>query len=545
VSTEPDVSVIVPVYNTMPYLTECLDSLVAQTIGAERMEIVAVDDGSTDGSGKELDRFAQQHPGVFTVLHQENSGGPAAPNNRGLELAAGRYIYFVGADDYLHREALRRMVDEADEHGSDVVAGRMVGVNGRYVHQEIYASTDHDVQLYDSSLPWSMSNAKLFRRELVERHSLRYREHVPVGSDQIFTLEACVRARRISVLADDTYYFAVLRTDSSNITYRTPPEVNLACAREIMTAAAQLIGTGPQRDAILRRHFAWELYKVLTVGFLELDPSRQEALCRGVAALADEFLTDAIHDSLTVRRRVLVCLAQAGELDILREVVRQQAEDSVPPVVLDAGHAYLAYAGFRGGRPRVADRCYEIIGAGLAGQIAARVELLSLRWEKGRHELDLVVALRVGMSGPAAVDAATVRLAAVPVGEGHDGAPFRGHDHAGMTTAVPVSLEAVPEHAATLALGRLPMGPLLDSQPTGTRKWAVRLLVDLAGTTHEVPVPDGRPPTWRRRGHRGRAYRVSARASHNARLMLTAHRIPRRELWRARLRTLKSVVGRR
>ncbi|NEE53439.1 glycosyltransferase, partial [Streptomyces sp. SID8455] len=63
-STTPDVSVVVAVYNTMPYLTECLNSLVRQSIGLDRLEIVAVDDGSTDDSGAELDRFAERYPGV-------------------------------------------------------------------------------------------------------------------------------------------------------------------------------------------------------------------------------------------------------------------------------------------------------------------------------------------------------------------------------------------------------------------------------------------------------------------------------------------------
>ena len=78
----PDVSVIVAVYNTMPYLTECLTSLVGQSIGAGRMQIVAVDDGSTDRSGAELDRFAARHPGLFTVVHQRQlrrSGRPVQP----------------------------------------------------------------------------------------------------------------------------------------------------------------------------------------------------------------------------------------------------------------------------------------------------------------------------------------------------------------------------------------------------------------------------------------------------------------------------------
>ncbi len=61
-ASAPDVTVVVPVHNTMPYLTRCLTSLVEQTIGPDRMEIIAVDDGSTDGSAQELDRFARLHP---------------------------------------------------------------------------------------------------------------------------------------------------------------------------------------------------------------------------------------------------------------------------------------------------------------------------------------------------------------------------------------------------------------------------------------------------------------------------------------------------
>lgn len=83
----PDVTIIVPVYNAMPYLTTCLDSLVGQTIDHARMHVVAVNDGSTDGSDRELERYAAAHPGLFTVHHQANSGGPARPCNVGLDLA--------------------------------------------------------------------------------------------------------------------------------------------------------------------------------------------------------------------------------------------------------------------------------------------------------------------------------------------------------------------------------------------------------------------------------------------------------------------------
>ncbi|HEY7176816.1 MAG TPA: glycosyltransferase family 2 protein, partial [Micromonosporaceae bacterium] len=225
----PDVSVILAVYNTMPYLKRCLRSLVRQSIGRDRMEIIAIDDGSTDGSGRELDRFALRYPDTFTVVHQANSGGPAAPSNRALRRATGRYVFFIGADDHLGEEALARLVTAADEHGSDVVAGRMVGLNGRFVPQSIFERTDYDVDLYRSTLPFAVSNTKLFRRSVLVDNEIWYPEDQQFGSDQPFTVAACVHARKISVLADYDYYFAVRRANGANITYRSTHLQRLHC----------------------------------------------------------------------------------------------------------------------------------------------------------------------------------------------------------------------------------------------------------------------------------------------------------------------------
>ena len=85
---QPDVSVIVPVWNAMPYLVTCLSSLLEQTIDRGRMEVVAVDDGSTDGSGEQLDLVAACWP-TLQVVHQPASGGPSRPRNVALDRASG------------------------------------------------------------------------------------------------------------------------------------------------------------------------------------------------------------------------------------------------------------------------------------------------------------------------------------------------------------------------------------------------------------------------------------------------------------------------
>ncbi|GAB3975245.1 glycosyltransferase family 2 protein [Plantactinospora veratri] len=375
----PDVSVVVAVYNTMPYLTKCLNSLVRQSIGRDRMEIVAVDDGSTDGSGRELDRFAKLYPETVKVVHQANSGGPAAPSNRGLELATGRYVFFIGADDYLGDEALERLVAAADEYGSDVVLGKTVGVNSRNIHQAVFARNETDLDLFDSALPWALSNTKLFRRELVERHGLRYPEDMPVGSDQPFTLEACYRAKRISVLADYRFYHAVRRLNAHNITYRSRHEERLRCAEQLVEFVAGLIEPGKQRDAVLIRHFAWEVARLLEDDFLRLDRAVQERLVAGIRTLADRYLTDDIRDRLEIEARLRISTAQRGTVDDLLAVIRQDAEEGVPPTIVDGDRWYAGYPGFRDARLEMPDRWFDV--SDTAADWLARMDAVDLAWD--------------------------------------------------------------------------------------------------------------------------------------------------------------------
>lgn len=95
---QPLLSVIVPVYNVEKYLDECLCSIVKQLPGAD-MEIILVDDGSTDAGGTICDRYAKENPKI-KVIHQTNQG-LAAARNTGLAVASGQYVGFIDSDDYV------------------------------------------------------------------------------------------------------------------------------------------------------------------------------------------------------------------------------------------------------------------------------------------------------------------------------------------------------------------------------------------------------------------------------------------------------------
>jgi poly(ribitol-phosphate) beta-N-acetylglucosaminyltransferase len=275
-------------------------------------------------------------------------------------VATGRYVFFLGADDHLGREALERLVGVADELDADIVLGRLVGAGGRVVNQSIYKPGNRDdIDLVNSALPWALSNTKLFRRSMLEEHGIRYPEELRSYSDQPFTIRAVIAARRIAVRSDYNFYYAVRRTDSSNITYGTPLSGMLHNAAIIMDTAADLITDPVARHRVLRRHFSWELGKLLGERFLKTTAEERHLVQQGVGKLAEAYLTDDIRAGLEVQRRVPLSLAQFGTADDVSAVARHHLEHGLAPVVVDGGRSYVAYPGFRDPERRFPDEWFD------------------------------------------------------------------------------------------------------------------------------------------------------------------------------------------
>ena len=475
VSAPPDVTVVLPVYNTMPYLTACLRSLVAQTIGLDRMEVVAVDDGSTDGSGEELERFAAEHPELFRVLHQENSGGPAGPCNRALTLARGRYVFFLGADDYLADYALERMVDRADEWGSDVVMGRIEGVGGRR-GQTRFDRDEPDVAFPHSQLPFALGNSKLFRRSLLEEHGIRYPEDLRVGSDQPFTIEAMLHARRISVLAAEPYYYGIRRDDSSNITFSSTWRARLRDIGTVMDHVADLVALGEDRDQILHRHFAWEVGNRLRLDLLHLPEDEQRALCARVAELADRYLTDGVSRRLPVGARARIRLAQAGRLDELRAVVQAQEQGARSPVAVRDGAFVLALPGCDAWP---VDWC-EPRPEELLGRLDGGVRVTRLAWCGTELTLEARTPLHPNAASRLGLELRPQEGPAVASGEVRAGGPDVGKTPASARAVL--ALDGGSRLTATIDVA-----PLLDGRLQGPSWWAPRLV--LGAGSHVVDLP--------------------------------------------------------
>ena len=115
-SQEIFVSIIVPVYDIEEYLVECIESILAQTW--KHFEIILVDDGSTDSSGKMCDEYAEKYNCIF-VIHKKN-GGLSSARNAGIDVARGNYLAFIDSDDVVHPDYLRELVNIVEKENAGV-----------------------------------------------------------------------------------------------------------------------------------------------------------------------------------------------------------------------------------------------------------------------------------------------------------------------------------------------------------------------------------------------------------------------------------------
>lgn len=213
-----NISIVVPVYNSETTLSQCVESLLTQTVSS--VEIILVDDGSKDRSGKICDEYAQKDSRI-KVFHKMNEGVSAARND-GIMLAAGETVMFVDSDDCIRRDMCEVMWNLRRKNGSDLcICGfeHHYYKAGRIVKREISVPNPAEFRISENHLnsrcftdlytryfifsPWN----KLYSTEIIKKSALSFSRRFSVGEDLMFNLSYLRHCSTVSVINEPLYFY--------------------------------------------------------------------------------------------------------------------------------------------------------------------------------------------------------------------------------------------------------------------------------------------------------------------------------------------------
>lgn len=221
----PLISIVIPVYNAEIFLQECFESIAAQTY--KKLEIIFVDDGSTDNSYKICQQFASQdyRVRVFT----KKNGGQNSARRLGVEKSRGEYIGFVDADDWINTNMYQKMLDMIQKYTVDIV---ICGLNKVYINGKIISQRPSITGIYEgeflvshffiqedcfcSIIPGTLYTA-LFSKDIITDsiHKIDYR--INYSEDFAWLAAACISTSRVGVIGEELYFYRINQMSITNM----------------------------------------------------------------------------------------------------------------------------------------------------------------------------------------------------------------------------------------------------------------------------------------------------------------------------------------
>ncbi|MEU9488880.1 bifunctional glycosyltransferase family 2 protein/CDP-glycerol:glycerophosphate glycerophosphotransferase [Streptomyces decoyicus] len=323
----PDVSVVVIVYNDADRLPTAVQSVLDQTL--RDVEVVIVDDCSTDRSFEVAQQLAAGHPGRVRAFQlPENSGAGGEPRNVGIQHTQGRYVMFLDSDDVLELNACRNMLEAAEETGSDIVSGLTVRLHKDTRNQKrdewyawLYSTTrtlESVTELPDLFVWDTLCTNKCYRREFLVENNLLF----PKGmfyEDLVFIAEAYLAAQRITLIPNQVYFWHVHEQAAvKSVTNRRHEMTNYSHRLEIhrridaMLAERGLDGMKLAKDVKFLKHD-------LVLHLRDL-PFRDESYRQEFAELSREYLASIApeaYERVQPIQAICAYLLQQGDWDHL------------------------------------------------------------------------------------------------------------------------------------------------------------------------------------------------------------------------------------
>ena len=208
------ISVIIPCYNAENYFTECMESLLKQTIPLDMLEMILVDDASTDGTLEILKKYEEQFSENILLISCDENEGPGAARNMGLNYASGEYVVFVDADDYIKEDMLQKMYEKIKLYDCDMAecGYHMFTDDGRgktFENRECFYNLIQNDEKRKYIVERGSFNScwgKIYKREFIEKYQIRFPEHIYM--EDIYFHQLCMMcAESCYVLSQASYFY--------------------------------------------------------------------------------------------------------------------------------------------------------------------------------------------------------------------------------------------------------------------------------------------------------------------------------------------------
>ncbi|CEG29091.1 glycosyltransferase family 2 protein [Bacillus sp. B-jedd] len=342
------VSIIIPVYNSAPFLKECLDSVAAQTY--RPLEVIIINDGSTDNS-EEIIRTYLDTYSFFSYVSQENHG-LGYTRNKGINLSRGESIFFLDSDDIIPEHAIEMLTRAKEKCGADFAAGKVL----RFTNERNYIPVrHHEFGLYEKDTCIALSSEprlvqdsiacnKLWSASFLKEHSL-YFEEGKYYEDMHLTLKAAVLARKIAIVKEPVYLWRV--REEANSPSITQQRMKLRNTLDRITALnlnkEWLTKTGINQK-IATEHDLKALLDVLRLHvekYALVDKTDREDWQKAICSFLSDFSAAAIA-LLPHKEKTLYDLAVSGQLsDLLLFSQLYTGTETMPIVHQSENRFYL------------------------------------------------------------------------------------------------------------------------------------------------------------------------------------------------------------
>lgn len=209
------VSVVIPIYNMEQYLAEAVDSVINQSIGMENIQIILVNDGSTDRSPEIMKEYEEKYENINCIYLPEKSGAAGKPRNEGLKIVEAPYVMFLDPDDVYDKYALEKMYNTIVKENVEIVTAnyKYMDENGTLWNKSVFDENRFESFKFseknfsDSFFVWNSGSCnKIFSSKLIKDNNIAFLEGVP-AEDAYFTYAALLSSKNAYYLSDTIHYY--------------------------------------------------------------------------------------------------------------------------------------------------------------------------------------------------------------------------------------------------------------------------------------------------------------------------------------------------